>query len=447
MKIKILKEKLSKSAANNMIRIKKHNNAELNKEPIIIGVTGSRGKSSVCYMLHNYLKNIGYKSVLYSSIEIDSDLSYVKKHCAVDNPLKTKKNLLSAVDQCIKSNADFLILEVNERAIDLGLIDDVEFDIKVLTNIIEKQNEVFYPNYVDIKKKFLKNSSKGEKQILVVKDNHCCDLIKELERENLRLITSPFLKQRFNFETNNLDYIIGSVQGQFDSLSGVNFSIQQNNILETVKSKLLFPYSIFNIACVFSILKELNLYKPLEFQNLINSIIIPGRDEVVKFKNRYIIISVNLVPQLEYLRKYIYNNKLLVVTGVTGLGFSGWMNEFSNELLQKDKNLSMSFAYNYIKNYADEVYITISDIGSSNKDELLNEQYKLVNNEIACYIVDNRKAAIKTAILNSKPNDVIFISGRGNREILCDSINHISLLKDIDILNEIIYEIEGGELS
>ena len=86
----------------------------------------------------------------------------------------------------------------------------------------------------------------------------------------------------------------------------------------------------------------------------------------------------------------------------------------------------MSFAYNYIKNYADEVYITISDIGSSNKDELLNEQYKLVNNEIACYIVDNRKAAIKTAILNSKPNDVIFISGRGNREILCDSINHIS---------------------
>ena len=41
-------------------------------------------------------------------------------------------------------NADFLILEVNERAIKLGIIDDVEFDIRVLTNIIEKSLRAFY---------------------------------------------------------------------------------------------------------------------------------------------------------------------------------------------------------------------------------------------------------------------------------------------------------------
>ena len=80
------------------------------KEPIIIGITGSRGKSSVAYMLHKFIKCLGYKSILYSSIEIDSDLSYAKKHFAVDNPIKDKKVLLSAVEQSIAQNADFLIL-------------------------------------------------------------------------------------------------------------------------------------------------------------------------------------------------------------------------------------------------------------------------------------------------------------------------------------------------
>ena len=144
MRINKLKEKLKQEIKEKLFKKENKNKSEKVKEPIIIGITGSRGKSSVAYMLHNFLKNLGYKSILYSSIEIDSELSYVKKKFAVDNPIKSKAVLLNAVEQCMDQNADFLILEVNERAIKLGIIDDVEFDIRVLTNIIEKQNEVFY---------------------------------------------------------------------------------------------------------------------------------------------------------------------------------------------------------------------------------------------------------------------------------------------------------------
>lgn len=441
-----LKEVLGKEKNNIKLKINKEKTEEIKKEPIIIGVTGSRGKSSVCYILHQYLKSLGYKSILYSSIEIDSDLSYVKKHSAVDNPLKSKKSLLSAIEQCINSNADYLILEVNERAIDLGLIDDIEFDIKVLTNIVEKQNEVFYPDYVNIKKRFLRNSSKDEKLILVVKDNHCCDLINELSAESLRLITSPYLKQKYNVNTNYLDYIINSTKEPFDSLDGVNFCIENRKKTEIFSSKLLFPYSTFNIACVYAVLNELDVYDDKRFHELLQKIYIPGRDEVIKFNDRILIISVNLVPQLEYLRKYILNNKLIVVTGATGIGFKGWLNEFDEEKVLKDKELSINFAYNYIIKNADELYITLSDSGSSNKIELLNKQQKIVDNKIKCFVDLNRKNAIKSAILNSQPHDVIFISGRGNREILCDSKDNITLSKDIDLLSQIFSELNGGEL-
>lgn len=441
-----LKQNLEKENKKIKLKINKEKSKDVKKDPIIIGVTGSRGKSTVCYIIHQYLKSLGYKSILFSSIEIDSELSYVKKHSAVDNPLKSKKSLISAVEQCINSNADYLILEVNERAIDLGLIDDVEFDIKVLTNIVEKQNEVFYPDYVNIKKKFLRDSCGDEKLILVVKDNHCSDLINELKAENLRLITSPYLKQRYNVNTNYLDYIINSTKEPFDSLNGVNFCIENKKEIEFFNSKLLFPYSTFNIACVYAVIKELNLYDYVKFKELLQKINIPGRDEVIKLNDRTIIISVNLVPQLEYLKKYIPNNKLIVVTGATGIGFKGWLNEFDEEKVLKDKELSINFAYNYIINNADELYITLSDSGSSNKIELLNKQQKIVNNKIKCFVDLNRKNAIKSAILNSQPSDIIFISGRGNREILCDSKDNITLSKDIDLLNQIFAELNGGEL-
>ena len=131
MKIRLLEEKLVNELKNTKLKYRKKDYEKIKKEPIIIGITGSRGKSSVCYLLHQYLKNKGYKSVLYSSIEIDSELSYTKKHCAVDNPLKSRETLLNAVCQCIDSNADFLILEVNERAnlgIFLGMQNPLEID-------------------------------------------------------------------------------------------------------------------------------------------------------------------------------------------------------------------------------------------------------------------------------------------------------------------------------
>ena len=51
-------------------------NIKINKDFTFIGITGSRGKSTVCFMIHEFLKEKGYKSILYSSIGIDSPKSF-----------------------------------------------------------------------------------------------------------------------------------------------------------------------------------------------------------------------------------------------------------------------------------------------------------------------------------------------------------------------------------
>ena len=60
-------------------RLKKEykNKPKEDKEPKIIGITGSRGKSTTAYIVHEYLKFLGYKSILYSSLGIDSPASII----------------------------------------------------------------------------------------------------------------------------------------------------------------------------------------------------------------------------------------------------------------------------------------------------------------------------------------------------------------------------------
>ena len=77
MKLLKLKEKLEKK------QIKKRTlkaefrsvNKKINNNIKIIGITGSRGKSTTAIIIHNYLKYLGYKSVLYSSATVDSPAS------------------------------------------------------------------------------------------------------------------------------------------------------------------------------------------------------------------------------------------------------------------------------------------------------------------------------------------------------------------------------------
>ena len=76
MKLLKIKEKLEKKQIKKRIIRKEFQNKSRKQDSklTIIGITGSRGKSTTALMIHNYLKYIGYKSTLYSSVMVDHQL-------------------------------------------------------------------------------------------------------------------------------------------------------------------------------------------------------------------------------------------------------------------------------------------------------------------------------------------------------------------------------------
>ena len=96
----------------------------------------------------------------------------------------------------------------------------------------------------------------------------------------------------------------------------------------------------------------------------------------------------------------------------------------------------MRWAYSYFIKNVDQIYITTNDNAYSNITELLGKQKKEVEGKTTYFLIEDRKEAIKKAIEDSERNDVIIISGRGNRSIFCKDRRNVEIYHDSSIVEE-----------
>ena len=320
----------------------------------IIGITGSFGKSSLCYILSSYLKHIGKKVVSYSSIEIDSPKSNKVTHQSQEIVIKNKEVLDSAIKEAKEYNADFLILEINEEIIGKGIIDDVPFTYRVLTNAKRMDIKDDFSKYKEEIFSFLlhKNKEVEDKIILYLdSDMALTDFIKIKEDSKKEVITlgTRYICNVKGYDEASINYLMHeTLNSIFSSINGLSFSITSNHNTTSINSNLILPYNAINILEVYSIINDLKLYEESTFKCFIKNINIPGRSEIIKINDRYIMISPTLSPELEELYKFQQNkeiNNIILVTASIGQGFSTWEEKYNSkeqkEHLTRTRKFSM----------------------------------------------------------------------------------------------------------
>lgn len=412
----------------------------------IIGITGSNGKTTTALIVHEYLKSIGLKSVLFASCGIDLEISNYDKNSEVDIPIFNETSLINAIDGAIKERADYLILEINERTIEKGYIEGIPFSIRALTNIVPKHNTLSYTEeeYVNIKKSFFTFDDEDDCTCIYTLTEK--ELLEDLIRQNnkpYKIVSSEYVARVKGVEEAKIDYMLHQGTKEFDSLEGLNFNIKTKTKDVECHTNLIMPFNALNITLAYAILDSLGEMEDSKFNQLLEEIKIPGRDEVIKYNGRTIIISVTCTPHLEILKRYKENNKInniILITGSFGNGFNSWLSEYKDENFKNYVNESMRWAYSYFIKNADKIYITTNDYASSNVSELLSSQENEIKGKIAYEVIENRKAAIKKAIEESKEGDVIFISGRGNRKVFCNNTKTVEMYLDKEIVNKEIRE-------
>lgn len=412
----------------------------------IVGITGSNGKTTTALIVHEYLKSIGLKSVLFASCGIDLEISNYDKNSEVDIPIFNETSLINAIDGAIKERADYLILEINERTIEKGYIEGIPFSIRALTNIVPKHNTLSYTEeeYVNIKKSFFTFDDEDDCTCIYTLTEK--ELLEELISQNnkpYKVVSSEYVARVKGVEDEKIDYMLHQGTKEFDSLEGLNFNIKTKTKDVECHTNLIMPFNALNITLAYAILDSLGEMEDSKFNQLLEEIKIPGRDEVIKYNGRTIIISVTCTPHLEILKKYKESNKInniILITGSFGNGFNSWLSEYKDENFKNYVNESMRWAYSYFIKNADKIYITTNDYASSNVSELLKSQENEIKGKIAYEVIENRKAAIKKAIEGSEEGDVIFISGRGNRKVFCNNTKSVEMYLDKEIVNKEIRE-------
>ena len=99
----------------------------------IIGVTGTNGKTTTCYMIHRMMVDAGYKTALLSTVAngVGDDITPQSFHMTTVSAPMLNKRLKEFKDK----GAEWVVLETTSHALAQGRVWGIPYQIAVLTNI------------------------------------------------------------------------------------------------------------------------------------------------------------------------------------------------------------------------------------------------------------------------------------------------------------------------
>ena len=440
------------------------------EDAMIIGITGRVGKTSVAYLLHEYLKEIGKRSILYSSAKIDSPCADRLPDMGMEFSYKDTQQLVGILHEAIAYEAEYIIIECWEQSILAEIFDVIPFDIKVLTKYFHTGNghrgsDMIFNN----KLRFFKNEEDAKCIMNIVnydplEKSQVARLITEANISDLVLIDSvriPGMLGRSDYENyfntadiyadNRNAFDVADIKYHLNSYNetaqGSDLSINLNGKDIQLKTELVSGYHIENILTTVAILNEMNVFDETSFKEFISdpNLDIPGRLESIQWRNRTILID-NLADfTLNAVKVFKGNNKVKAVIGykvVESLFTEEFRSAHPDRRVQ-DSIQGWDREPMIINELADYAYITVGGLGRYTAEDLTSTFASKTT--IPHEVILDRKEAIKKALTDSTDGDIICILRRGSESAFLKSYDQLEFFTDRSLVDKIIEELTQEE--
>src|SRR3989338_2854197 len=205
---------------------------------IIIGVTGTDGKTTTASLIHHILKSSGLNSSMISSIGafINAEKYSLPFHVTTPSPFELQSFIKKAAGTKTKN---YLVLEVTSHSLDQFRVFGINFEIGVITNVTREHLDYHktYENYIKAKTKLLEMS----KIAVLNQDDGSYELIRKGlgKSKKLKIITYGSKKSS---DINPIDFKYKSkLLGQFNKYNilawiavCVNLGIKKEKIIDAV---------------------------------------------------------------------------------------------------------------------------------------------------------------------------------------------------------------------
>lgn len=358
--------------------------------PILVGISGTIGKTTVTELIGQYLICIGKKILMTSTsgLVVDNKKVELSYPCtAAPNKIELCKIFLMG----LKNKVEYFVLETTAESTSVGVYDDLDFDCISVNNIIKEIVRSFPSQdiYIEEKTRLFKNS-KIKKFIY----NAQCE----------KYLVENFLDDSKNCE--NLERII-----KFNK-HDINYNVDSEGRLSFncfgtfFNTNLLSSINLDNAINFLVIANELEVYDDKSIKNFLLNINLPSRLEHYNILGREIVFDTGyggVQSVIPYFYESNYRETYIVMSTYC----------FNNE--KDDSDIIKSFRQNKTSFFAQCGNLILTTGDSFEQKENSKKVLQQMKDSAEIFKIEpDRVKAIKFAFESSKPGDRIFITGKGS---------------------------------
>ena len=357
----------------------------------VIGITGTKGKTTTTYMIKSILENAGYKVGLIGTIEaIIGD-----KHIPSKNTTPESYEIQEDLAEMEKEGITVCVMEVSSQGLMLHRVDGMTFEIGIFTNIspdhIGPNEHTSFEEYLHCKSLLFQKCRKG---ILNIDDPHMNDILKD---HTCTVETFGF-SEKADFRAEDMELF------HEKGVMGVNYKVSGKVNFE-VKISVPGRFSVYNSLCAIAVCAHFNV-ETSDMQKALLNAKVKGRIEPYPASDRYTVLidyahnAMALESLLTTLKEY---NPGRIVT-IFGCGGNR----------SKERRFEMGEVSGRLSDFT---VITSDNPRFEEPEAIIADIVTGIKKTDGKYVtITDRKEAIKYALSHAKDRDVIVLAGKGHED-------------------------------
>ena len=354
----------------------------------LIGVTGTKGKTTTTFMIKEILEKAGKKVGLIGTIATYINGKKIKES---DRTTPESLELQKTFSQMVKEKVEYVVMEVSSQSLKLHRVDGCDFDIAIFTNFSE--DHISEKEHTDMKDYF-------ESKLKLF--NMCKTGI--VNADDLHTAKIPKLFPDSNITTYGIDNPCNVLAKDITiTNSYVDFRVKITDRNERVKTGIPGRFSVYNSLAAICVAQKLGISEEIIKEALLD-VRVPGRSELVNNK-REIPIMIDYAHSPESLENILQAVKSYTrgrVISVFGCGGDR----------DKGKRPIMGEISGRI---ADYTIITSDNPRTEEPEEIVKEIEKGIKKTKGNYeVIVDRIQAIEKAIKMANKKDIIVLAGKGH---------------------------------
>jgi UDP-N-acetylmuramoyl-L-alanyl-D-glutamate--2,6-diaminopimelate ligase len=374
---------------------------EPSKQMIMIGVTGTNGKTTVSMLINHVLRAAGKRTGLIGTNGNYINSRFIKTEHTTPESIELNRLL----KEMYAENVEIVVMEVSSHSLALSRVYGIDYDLAVYTNLTPEHLDFHesMDNYYE-SKKILFDSLKriGEKGVKPAVIYNCND-------EFGVKIVSTSSAERISYGFGCGTYTAKSLKIDLD---GMKFDVlvprnEEGIVKLRLNTNLTGKFNVHNILAAIAALKSLNLRYEQIVDAINNFEPVEGRFNKVGLSNGAIVIidyshtPDSLLKAISAVREILDENKsegrIITVFGCGG---------------NRDRTKRPMMGEIAGKN-SDEVIITSDNPRDEDPLQIIEEIKAGIGSD-NYNIESDREKAIDMAVKKSKKGDVILIAGKGH---------------------------------